>query len=394
MHPFNKPIHDLQLTDIRALVDNGIPESRTLDYKRDLYGTNDDGKKEFLCDASAFANTVGGYLIIGVDEDKGVPEATAPVAIDNVDKLKLLFENLLRTAVDPPMRGVDFQPIDAGGGKYVFVIEIPRSISRPHAVKHKGHWRFYGRNSSERYPYEVDDVRKAILQSETLAVRIRNFRNDRLAQINVRETPMSLYGGAKIVLHLICVSSFELGQRFDVGSLPFGELLPIYASGYSHRLNFDGVVTYDEHDRETGTSFNYTQMFSNGIIEAVDGLLLQEREENQRLIPSQAYEYKLTMALRRYLAALAKVGVDVPIWVCLSLLGVKDYFMDTGPGGWSRIAHPIDLDELILPEIQVEDASTPAERILRPAFDSIWNACGYERSMNYDQKGNWLLKGR
>lgn len=231
-----------------------------------------------------------------------------------------------------------------------------------------------------------------MLQSETLAARIRNFRNDRLSQISVGETPVPLIDGAKIVLHLIHLSSFELGQKYDLRKLSNVDFPPLYTSGWSHRLNFDGTVAYTDH-RETGISFNYTQVFYNGIVEAVDAWLLRKREE-KKIIPSVTFEQKLVGALSKYLAGLAKLSVDFPMWISLSLLGVRDYLMGVDSHMWDLEVHPIDRDELVLPELQVEDASISAERILKPPFDSIWNACGYERSMNYDENGNWRLQGR
>lgn len=393
MYPSKTPFNDLKLADIASLIENGIPESRTLDYKRDLYGTDDDEKTKFLCDVTAFANTAGGYLVIGMHEEDKIAKEITPVTIENLDTLESRFQNWLSTSVDPPLRGVEFQPVDAGDGKTVLVIKIPRSISRPHAVRRKkNYWQFHGRHSTGNHPYEMDELRRAILQSETLAVRIRNFRNDRLAQISVGETPLPLFGGAKIVLHVIPVSAFELGQRYDVSRLSNVDLPPLYASGWSRRLNFDGSVTYRD-DSDTGLSFNYTQISHSGVVEAVDTLLLQKRTE-KKIIPSIAYEQTLIEALNTYLDVLGRLDVPFPLWIGLSLLGVKDYFMWADEHMWLRQVHPIDREELILPEIPVDDASIPAERILKPAFDSIWNACGYERSMNYDKDGNWIVKGR
>ncbi len=48
--------------------ENAVAESRSLDYKAALPSGGDEGKREFLCDVSSFANTVGGCLIYGVTE--------------------------------------------------------------------------------------------------------------------------------------------------------------------------------------------------------------------------------------------------------------------------------------------------------------------------------------
>ena len=56
---------------------------------------------------------------------------------------------------------------------------------------------------------------------------------------------------------------------------------------------------------------------------------------------------------------------------------------------WPNEFHPIDRDELIISPIRIESYDLPADRILKPAFDSIWNACGYKQSINYDENNNW-----
>lgn len=52
--------------------------------------------------------------------------------------------------------------------------------------------------------------------------------------------------------------------------------------------------------------------------------------------------------------------------------------------------HQIIEDNLILPEILVESFSEPPGKILRPLFDLVWNACGFPKSKNFDDKGNWF----
>ena len=69
----DKPLSQITFADIERVVAEKWPEGKTLDYKRDPYGNKDDDKKELLKDVSSFANTQGGDILIGVDEDKGVP---------------------------------------------------------------------------------------------------------------------------------------------------------------------------------------------------------------------------------------------------------------------------------------------------------------------------------
>jgi len=392
MELFNKPLDQVTLDDIQAIVQDKVPESRTLDYKLKLHPMTDGGNKEFLRDTSAFANTMGGYLIYGVDEQEGVPTEIKGVEVTNFDKLKLHFENLLRTGADPVIRGADIHAVDLENSKKVVIINIPRSIARPHAVRIKKHFRFYGRNSSGVHQLEVDDLRRAFLASETLAAKIRSFRDNRIAQIASGHEPYMLADGAKVVLHLIPASAFELGLKYNISQIQAIDVPPIYSSGWDHRYNFDGYMTYRS-DRDAGILRSYTQFFYNGIIEAVDTVLLCPREENKTGIPSVVFEGALVEALSTYLKTLSKLDISSPIWVCLALLNVKGYWMWVN-NSWLDDGGVIDRTELIIPEVRIDKFDLPCEYILKPLFDSVWNACGYQRSFNYDENGNWKLKGK
>lgn len=56
------------------------------------------------------------------------------------------------------------------------------------------------------------------------------------------------------------------------------------------------------------------------------------------------------------------------------------------------IPKPIDQDLLMLPDILVEDFNVDAKEVLRLVFDMVWQACGWERIMNYDENGNWKVR--
>jgi predicted HTH transcriptional regulator len=66
----DKPIGQLQKDDLDALVTSRTSEDRGLDYKRDLNLARDDDRKELARDILAFANSVGGDLVFGVEEER------------------------------------------------------------------------------------------------------------------------------------------------------------------------------------------------------------------------------------------------------------------------------------------------------------------------------------
>ena len=66
----NKPIDQIEIEDIKYLVENEVYEDITIDYKEKLNIETPDEKKEFLADISAFANASDGDIIIGNNRKK------------------------------------------------------------------------------------------------------------------------------------------------------------------------------------------------------------------------------------------------------------------------------------------------------------------------------------
>src|SRR5439155_10803820 len=112
------------------------------------------------------------------------------------------------------------------------------------------------------------------------------------------------------------------------------------------------------------------------------------RGDNGKFIPSIGFEKYLIDALRNYLDLYRAVGVDAPVFLTTTLLGVRGYTMGV-PGFPDWRQRRIDRQELLVPEAVIEDLHTDADRILRPALDAVWNACGFEGSPNFDKSGRW-----
>ena len=139
-----------------ALINNGVSEGRTIEYKWDLPGSSDGDKKEFLADVSSFANTSGGDLVIGMDEDKGLPIAIPRVQCADLDLEVRRLESIISSGMEPRIRYA-VKAVTCDGNQKVIVIRVERSWSGPHRVIFKGHDKFYGRNSAGKYPLDVNE---------------------------------------------------------------------------------------------------------------------------------------------------------------------------------------------------------------------------------------------
>jgi len=61
-----KSLNEIDLDDMRQLIAWEVCESSRLDYKRQWWESNDDGRREMLRDISALANSYGGYIVVGI----------------------------------------------------------------------------------------------------------------------------------------------------------------------------------------------------------------------------------------------------------------------------------------------------------------------------------------
>lgn len=390
----SKAANEITEADLQSLIDDGIGEGTTIDYKESLYGSADEDKREFLFDVSSFANAAGGYLILGVKEEGGLP--TDLVGLENLDAddVKLRFENMLRDSMKPRIPGVTMAEVPLKNGRDAFALHIPKSFAGPHMVEFKKHVWFYSRNSAGKYRLDVDQLRAAFVQSETMADRIRLFRLERLGVIVAEETPVPLWSSGKTVIHVVPLAATDPLRQMHVSMMAENKthLVPyddLHARQVTRtRYNLDGFVSFVEPD-DSSPSFGYLQAFRNGSIESVDALFLRDEDGGRRVFAWDIEEHVIEV-VGRVTKFYRQVGVNSPIVVLLSLTGVRGYVLPKPSRfivhPWEK-SHPIDRDVLLIPEVIVENLTDRPAEYMRPAFDALWNAAGWPRSLNYDEQG-------
>lgn len=388
-----KPLSEIKEDDLCALTDDQVPEGKSIEYKVSLPGNSDKDKKEFLADISSFSNSAGGHIFFGISESNGLPQEL--VGLEGIDPdgqiLRLL--NLLRDSIAPRIPGVNIRAIPIENKGPIIAIKVPRSCISPHMVTFAGISKFYSRNSAGKYQLDVFELRTAFNATHIEGERLRNFRADRISKVIANETPVPLDEGAKAILHVIPVNVFEAGIQYDLREFQLSrkeeDLAGIDASdGRNFRFNFDGVLTFDRfYPPEPANT--YLQLFRNGIIESVCTSLF-EPSYTPPLIPSINFEKEIVGALGRFFKILNSLEIEPPFFIVLTLLNVFGYNLSTRSRvNMGRHVNLIDRNDLLVPEILVEDNTLSPETILKPVFDAVWNSAGQPQSPFYDPDGNW-----
>ncbi|MCW2218779.1 hypothetical protein M2232_002311 [Bradyrhizobium japonicum] len=146
--------------DLQRLVDEGLEESLTLDYKASPALTRDGKGPDELCkDVSALANSAGGQIIYGIEEDKATAK---PARVDDgVADAKITrewIEQVLNSKVQPRMDGVRIERVDMGTGKYGYVINVEQSQNGPHQSPDGKYYKRFNLQSVPMHDYEIRDI--------------------------------------------------------------------------------------------------------------------------------------------------------------------------------------------------------------------------------------------
>jgi len=150
-----KPMGEITSEDVLSFCDSqtGFPENQTLEYKGggDLPSSTVLGKT-----VSAMANTFGGTLILGVDEDhkSGRPEKISGIRANReLEKqiYSMLLDNITPALVPVPEMQIVQLPDDAE--RVVVVMRVAQSNATPHAARNgSGHQYVYVRIGNESRP--------------------------------------------------------------------------------------------------------------------------------------------------------------------------------------------------------------------------------------------------
>lgn len=101
----------------------------TMDRSKLQYKT----KKMLAEECSAFANSNGGTLIIGLNDDGSLDSNSVPEYFDNTkSRVEQWIESLIKVSLEPPLEHFDCYTLQNGDANRILVIDIPQSDKAPH----------------------------------------------------------------------------------------------------------------------------------------------------------------------------------------------------------------------------------------------------------------------
>jgi hypothetical protein len=198
MSIWTKPIDAIQFADVEAYCCT-TPKPREglrLDFKRAV--PNDLSKL-----ISAFANTLGGIILIGIKGTAVNEPEWPPCGVTATPSLLESFGQIAQQAIIPPVpievSGFLENPIDPGKG--VVVVRVHESPAAPHAVE--GGRKIYERTDDRNTPYDfarLELIERLLKRRERAELRGVELRNRFLGRAS-KVLPKVLFPIANVTYH-------------------------------------------------------------------------------------------------------------------------------------------------------------------------------------------------
>ena len=300
----------------------------------------------------------------------------------------LRLESLLRDRLEPRILGLRMVSVILSDGRRVLVIRVPKSRNPPHAVLQNKSRLIFGRNSAGVHETSVEEMRAMFSAGADFQQAIE-FREKRMDIIHTGQGPFSnLPGDGRITLHIVPFSAFNSQSSIDLRRLVPSELIPIWCGGCDFGFNVDGYWTRTD----TGSPRGYLQVFRNGIIETAAGDVRTTSNAGFYML-AQEIEDRIAKTVNECLLSLRRADVSLPAYVMVGGIRMSGTYIFFDPYASKTGAPPLPT-RFEFPVAIIEDYSTieAYRQSLKPLFDAVWNAAGYESSKSYARDGKWQRK--
>ena len=373
MSIFVKPINEIEFKDVKAFCDEQIEENRRLEYKRTF--SSKEENKQIAKEISAFANTHGGIILVGVGEKDRKPK----LPIDGIDYVKGLNEKVtsiaLKNIYPPVFPEIKVCRFGNNHEKAVVVIRVQESDETPHTVEEtKGIYvRVDSQNEPDRAPFEeiewlMNRREKAVENRERLLRRAEERFDNQPRRKNFKA--FQCVSVIPVFPHAPLVALKNLRDIADKSKVSVHNCHFPLTSQY--KTAHESIVC----DSVYESFLNYTEINLFGLIFSKQRLWGSDNEKKVNLFETaDMVEGVLRFSLNFY----EKVGYWGLISIDLSLEGIRGGFLTSSTRRSEDIEQPLgssDFDDSITLErkITVRELSERFDEIVKDLFNEfLWS---------------------
>ena len=197
------------------------------------------------------------------------------------------------------------------------------------------------------------------------------------------------------MVHLVPIAGLAGRMTVDLRTIynkGYTEFIGVDWGGGSRSFNIDGLVVHTGLGGDDG-KFGYNHIFRIGVLEGVQlgGALEKNSQGNEK---ANVWPYQMSVffyySIIKFIKSVKLWDFSGPALLGVSIVNVKDYELEIGnPFRPSRHPKKADRQHLVPSEVWIEDLESVdddglIDKVIRPLLDTLWQAFGVERCLDFN----------
>lgn len=257
---------DFAESDILGLLNN-VEESIHIEFKSaNALSTEPSIKKEISKDISAFANSDGGIIFYGINEENHI--ASSLSFIDGNKYSKEWLENVILSNIQQKINDIKIFPIrfDKDIKKTIYVVKIPKSLNYPHINGDKKYYRRYNFQSVPMEEYEIwncyQNYKESKVSFQNVIVNPDQTNNDEYVfniEIQIANDGTYISRNYKVACNLSGVVgigiNYDRDKEYNVTKkidnsikISTNKMIPLFPDELLNALNFKLIIPKNKYE--------------------------------------------------------------------------------------------------------------------------------------------------